>query len=97
MGETLVQSTPGTSKSDIYINKDWLYKGEIRIMYCPTHLMLADYFAKPLQGSLLHNFRDIITERVITYTILKEIASYSSKKHVENKIPNKNIQYKIFH
>ena len=29
-------------------------------MYCPTESMVADYFSKPLQGALLHKFRDTI-------------------------------------
>jgi hypothetical protein len=33
---------------------------EIRIEYCPTAMMLADYFTKPLQGALFRKFRDMI-------------------------------------
>ena len=29
-------------------------------MYCPTEMMLADYFTKPLQGSLFNKFRSVI-------------------------------------
>ena len=28
--------------------KDRIYKDEIKVEYCPTLLMLADYFTKPL-------------------------------------------------
>ena len=35
-------------------------KGEISIQYCPTNNMLADFFTKPLQGTLFKFFRDII-------------------------------------
>jgi hypothetical protein len=34
--------------------------GEIRIAYCPTGLMIADYFTKPLQGVLFKQLRDMI-------------------------------------
>ena len=40
--------------------KDRIEKGEFEIEYCPTEHMLADYFTKPLQGSLFHRFRDVI-------------------------------------
>jgi len=40
--------------------KDRIDKGEIRIEYCPSLDMLADYFSKPLQGYLFKKFRDVI-------------------------------------
>ena len=40
--------------------KDRVNKNEIKIEYCPTEIMLADFFTKPLQGSLFKFFRDII-------------------------------------
>ena len=33
---------------------------EIRIEYCPTGIMVADYFTKPLQGILFRQLRDMI-------------------------------------
>ena len=53
-----------------FIN-DQVYKGEIIIMYCPTHLMLADYFKKPIHIALFHKFRDIIMGRESPYKLLK--------------------------
>ena len=35
-------------------------KGGLRVMYCPRHLMLADYFTKPLHGALFFKFREKI-------------------------------------
>lgn len=40
--------------------KDRVDKKEIFICYCPTDIMLADFFTKPLQGRLFKFFRDII-------------------------------------
>ena len=40
--------------------KDRIDKGEVRVKYCGTDIMLADYFTKPLQGSLFHKFRNVI-------------------------------------
>ena len=40
--------------------KDRIDKGEMRVEYCPTHLMLADFFTKPLMGELFRKLRDVI-------------------------------------
>ena len=40
--------------------KDRVEKGEIKVEYLPTDLMLADFFTKPLHGSKFHYFRDFI-------------------------------------
>jgi hypothetical protein len=39
---------------------DRIKNGDIEIEYCPTGEMLADYFTKPLQGSLFIKFRNRI-------------------------------------
>ena len=41
--------------------KDVLARENIDIVHCPTERMIADYFTKPLQGSLFRKMRDIIT------------------------------------
>ena len=40
--------------------KDRLSSEGIQVQYCPTEKMVADFFTKPLQGSLFRKFRDII-------------------------------------
>ena len=40
--------------------KDRVDKGEVRIEYCPTEYMLADYFTKPLQGKVFRVFHRVI-------------------------------------
>ena len=40
--------------------KDRVDKGEVKVEYCPTLQMLADFFTKPLQGALYNKFRDVI-------------------------------------
>jgi hypothetical protein len=39
---------------------DRVADGDVKIQYCPTRVMIADYFNKPLQGSALRQFRDQI-------------------------------------
>ena len=40
--------------------KDRVDKGKIKIRYLPTHLMLADFFTKPLMGKLFETMREYI-------------------------------------
>ena len=40
--------------------KDRIDKEDMRVKYCPTHLMLADFFTKPLMGELFRKIRDVI-------------------------------------
>ena len=40
--------------------KDRLETEGIEVKYCPTEKMLADFFTKPLQGTLFRKFRDIV-------------------------------------
>ena len=69
-------------------------KVELGVVYCPTHLMLADYFKNTLQGALFHKSRYIIMGILSPYIIIKYVASYSSKERVENQIPGKQIPLK---
>ena len=39
---------------------DRISKGEVRIGWCPTKDMVADFLTKPLQGALFKRFRDLI-------------------------------------
>ena len=66
-------------------------KVQISVMNCPTYLILADYFTKPLQEYLFHKFSNIIIEIFSPYTLLKDITSYSIKESVETKILGKQI------
>ena len=40
--------------------KDRINTEGIDVVYCPTEDMLADFFTKPLQGSLFEKFRSVI-------------------------------------
>ena len=40
--------------------KDRVYNGDIKVEYCPTSAMLADFFTKPLQGTVFKNFRSTV-------------------------------------
>ena len=40
--------------------QDRIKNKEITLLHCPTGIMIADFFTKPLQGALFNKFRDII-------------------------------------
>lgn len=40
--------------------KDIIELDEINIIYCPTEIMAADYFTKPLQGALFRKYSIIM-------------------------------------
>jgi hypothetical protein len=39
---------------------DQIEKGNVEVQYCPTNLMIGDFFTKPLQGKKFEIFRDMI-------------------------------------
>ena len=55
-----------SSKRTRHINVQYFFitdkikKGEVKVAFCPTMNMLADFFTKPLQGSAFKKMRSII-------------------------------------
>ena len=43
-----------------YFITDNINRGTVRVAYCPTDDMIADFFTKPLQGSKFYKFRSAI-------------------------------------
>ena len=39
---------------------DRVKSGDIKVVYCPTDKMVADFFKKPLQGSIFMKFRNSV-------------------------------------
>lgn len=62
--------------------KDRIRNHEINTMYCPTAIMVAYYFAKPLQGTLFKTIRSIIMRRTHRIPPFKD-PSLSDEEHVE--------------
>jgi KUP system potassium uptake protein len=58
------QASSGKRTRHIHIRyffvKDRIDGKELRVAYCPTEEMIADFFTKPLQGVLFRKFRDQI-------------------------------------
>ena len=60
--------------------KDRVDKKEITIEYCPTQVMLADYFTKPLQGTLFHKMRRVIMGWDHVSTLTDDLESVNEKR-----------------
>jgi hypothetical protein len=70
--------------------KDRVDKNEIEVLYCPTHLMIADYFTKPLQGKVFKMFRDLIMGYVHINDLLKEIENTIKERVDKHEIIEKS-------
>jgi hypothetical protein len=68
-----------------FFMKDRITTEGIDVVYCPTEDMLADFFTKPLQGSLFEKFRQVI----MGYTHISTLRSPSlapTKERVEDPV-----------
>jgi len=45
-----------------YFITDQIKKGHVKVAFCPTEDMLADFFTKPLQGTLFMHMREKIQD-----------------------------------
>ena len=64
--------------------KDRVNKKEVEIQYYLTHLRLADYFTKPLQGKLFRRFREVIMGYKYINDLLLDTL-FPLKERVENR------------
>ena len=76
-----------------FFTKDRVDKGEIEIKYAPSHLMVADYFTKPLQGNNFKIFRDIVMGNSDINDVIGDLKlSHAMKERVDKYIENyKNV------
>jgi len=63
--------------------KDRIKSENVSIRYCPTEQMLADFFTKPLQGSLFKRFKRVIMGLDHVSTLWKGESS-PTEERVEN-------------
>ena len=59
-----------------YFVTDRIGNNELRVEYCPTKEMIADFFTKPLQGIIFSTFRDFIMN--VACGNVKDIAKHRS-------------------
>ena len=81
-------SKASCSKISRHLNIRYFYvtdaveRKEVEIAYCPTEVMLADFFTKPFQVNLFKKFRVVILGNVPVSSIC-HIEDKSSKECVE--------------
>src|SRR6056300_698769 len=68
--------------------KDRLTNKKIKVVYCLTGNMLADFFTKPLQGNLFRKFGDV----VMGYVPVESIAHKPEKVSQQERVGKGNIQ-----
>ena len=67
--------------------KDRTEANKIEIRHCPTLVMLADFFTKPLQGHLFRRFRDVILGHCHVNTLRNDFI-FPSEERVGEKRPD---------
>jgi hypothetical protein len=65
--------------------KDRVARGEVDILYCPTEMMIADFFTKPLQGALFRKLKSVIMGEIDVKTFLA--MSSGPKERVGRELP----------
>ena len=56
---------------------DNVRRGTAKVEYCPTEQMVADFFTKPLQGSLFRKFRSIILNNRPTRNVIAKPLAFA--------------------
>lgn len=68
---------------------DRISKGEVRVEWCPTSEMVADFMTKPLQGSTFKRFRDLIMGRLptkeVATTLTRDLATETNREGLVHK------------
>ena len=64
---------------------------DIEIWYCPTENMIADFFTKPLQGSLFRRFRDFILGYIHIEWLNEETEESLTNERVEKNVIAKTV------
>jgi hypothetical protein len=69
--------------------KDRLESEHIKVVYCPTEQMIADFFTKPLQGKLFHYLKSIIMGHQPLTTLTSRFPS-ETQERVGNQVPGED-------
>jgi hypothetical protein len=75
--------------------KDRLESEGIEIECCPTKKMLADFFTKPLQGTLFRKFRDVVLGCKHISTLHDADEESSSQERVGNDVSKGDVERSV--
>jgi hypothetical protein len=63
--------------------KDLIQRGVIDLEYCPTKIMIGDFFTKPLQGADFKRLKAVVMGQI---SVEEFIAAYTAKERVEKSV-----------
>ena len=66
--------------------KDRIDKGEFDVTYCPTELMIADFFTKPIQGNLYRKLSAVVMGEVDMDTFMESYIPATKERVGDNAI-----------
>ena len=82
-------SKPDTSTYVIFFVTDRIEANEMKVEYCPTKMMIADFYTKPLQGKLFRLFRNLILnlreEDIRNITLSEKLTKMEAKTEDANR------------
>ncbi len=73
---------------------DRISKGEVRIEWCSTKQMVADYMSKPLQGAVFIKFRDLIMGALSMKEAAKIVTQDSAKECNPKGLAQKDMRHR---
>ncbi len=71
-------------KAKFFFIKDWVDKGEIKVIDCPAEEMWADILTKPLQGLAFRTMRAVLMICPINYKDEEETEVTRSRTNTSN-------------
>ena len=69
-----------------FFMKDRIDKGEFDVTYCPTELMIADFFTKPIQGNLYRKLSAVVMGEVDMDTFMESYIPTTKERVGDNAI-----------
>ena len=83
---------PNSRHIDIryFFIKDRLERDSFDVQYCPTEQMLADFFTKPLQGSLFRRLRAVVMGHKHVDTLREATSDTPQERVGDHVVPKRN-------
>ncbi len=73
---------------------DQISKGDVRVEWCPTKEMVADFMTKPLQGSIFTKFRDLIMGSLLKVEAAKAVTRDIVKENDRGDLAQKDMRHR---
>jgi hypothetical protein len=73
---------------------DRISKGEVRVEWCPTKEMVADFMMRPLQGAAFKKFRDLIMGSLSAKEVSKTVTRNLVKDNGRESLAQKDVRHR---